>query len=372
MHAYVPARRRGPMCAPALACCMLLLLALLAPVAAAAPAIVTPPAQPASGPGGADYACRTVLARVYGDGGRAYWLFEPADPAPAHAPVIVFTHGWGAIQPMLYGAWIDHIVQRGNIVVYPVYQANLFASPRSFTANAIAAVQDALRRLRHEPGHVVPEVEHFALVGHSMGGVISANIAAQAARAGLPRVGAVMCVEPGKTWGMPSFATLKLEDLSRMPEDTLLLCVVGDRDQVARDIDAKRIFHESTKVLAANKNYLILSSDEHGQPPLHATHLAPLAINRKYQTGTDDPPAVPLAPPAGQGGNDTVLAHVTPALALVDTLDYYGTWKLFDGLCDAAFYGKNRDYALGNTPEQRYMGQWSDGTPVKELQVVAP
>ena len=53
----------------------------------------------------------------------------------------------------------------------------------------------------------------------------------------------------------------------------------------------------------------------------------------------------------------------------LDALDYYGTWKLFDGLMDAAFYGKNVQYALGDTPEQCYMGKWSDGTPVKELRV---
>ena len=53
----------------------------------------------------------------------------------------------------------------------------------------------------------------------------------------------------------------------------------------------------------------------------------------------------------------------------VDALDFYGLWKLFDALCDAAFSGRNRQYALGNTPQQRFMGKWSDGTPVKELNV---
>jgi hypothetical protein len=51
----------------------------------------------------------------------------------------------------------------------------------------------------------------------------------------------------------------------------------------------------------------------------------------------------------------------------LNALDYYGTWKLFDALEDAAFYGKEREYALGNTPQQRNMGKWSDGVPVKEM-----
>jgi hypothetical protein len=56
----------------------------------------------------------------------------------------------------------------------------------------------------------------------------------------------------------------------------------------------------------------------------------------------------------------------------VDALNYYGYWKLLDGLLDAAFRGTNRAYALGNTPEQRFMGRWSDGTPVAELVVGDP
>jgi hypothetical protein len=54
---------------------------------------------------------------------------------------------------------------------------------------------------------------------------------------------------------------------------------------------------------------------------------------------------------------------------LTNAQDYYGTWKLFDGLYDAAFYGKNREYALGNTTQQRFMGFWSDGTKIKQLNV---
>ena len=51
----------------------------------------------------------------------------------------------------------------------------------------------------------------------------------------------------------------------------------------------------------------------------------------------------------------------------IDALDFYGTWKLLDGLTDAAFHGTHREYALGNTAQQRFMGKWSDGVPVKEL-----
>ncbi|MCX6664133.1 MAG: hypothetical protein NTZ75_07790 [Euryarchaeota archaeon] len=53
----------------------------------------------------------------------------------------------------------------------------------------------------------------------------------------------------------------------------------------------------------------------------------------------------------------------------VNAMDYYATWKLFDALIDYAFYGTNKDYCLGNTPEQRFMGLWSRGTSVRELKI---
>src|SRR5690242_3836724 len=108
----------------------------------------TPPAQPASGPGGKQYAHAAVTKNHYGKGGQEYWIFEPASPKPASAPLIVFLHGWGGMNPMYYGAWIDHLVKRGNVVVYPRYQANLLTPIKEFTPNTIAAIKDAIAPLQ--------------------------------------------------------------------------------------------------------------------------------------------------------------------------------------------------------------------------------
>ena len=55
-----------------------------------------------------------------------------------------------------------------------------------------------------------------------------------------------------------------------------------------------------------------------------------------------------------------------------DALDHFGTWKLLDGLVDAVFRGVNREFALGDTHEQRYMGHWSDRVQVRTLVVENP
>src|ERR1700752_558703 len=196
-------------------------LALFAPAILLAQS-VTPPAQPASGPGGKQYAHASVTKNRYGKGGQEYWIFEPDTPKPSIAPVVVFLHGWGGMNPMYYGAWIDHLVKRGNIVMYPRYQASLLTSIQEFTPNTVKAIKDGIERLQTEPGHVKPDLNRFAAVGHSMGGLLAASVAAMASESGLPRVSAVMSVEPGITQAPISFP---LADLKKISAETLLLAV---------------------------------------------------------------------------------------------------------------------------------------------------
>ena len=332
-----------------------------------------PPAQPASGPGGADYKHKQVVANMYGTGATRYWIFEPADPKPDSAPLVIFNHGWSAMEPKFYGAWIDHIVKRGNIVVYPVYQDSLRTPTYDFTPNAAAGIRSAVEKLQTEPGHVKPHLDKVTVVGHSMGGVITANLGAQWQQHGVPQPKALMCVEPGKTWARSEATSVKLADMSLIGKETLLLTVAGDRDRLVKDVDAKRIFKESTNILPQNKNYAVLISDDHGSPALAANHFAPCAPNPRYSDPSIGGPLRArlrerMQERRQEAGDDTPDFTVA-ATRGIDALDFYGTWKLFDGLCDAAFYSTNREYALGNTPQQRFMGKWSDGTPVKELQV---
>lgn len=330
----------------------------------------SPPNQPSAGPGGKQYAHANVIKNRYGKGAQEYWIFEPDTPKPSSAPLIVFLHGWGGMNPLYYGAWLDHLVKRGNIVVYPRYQATLLTARSEFTPNTIRAIKDAINRLQTETGHVRPDLNKFAVVGHSLGGLLAANVTALAMESDLPRVRAVMSVEPGITSAPVNIA---LADLKKIPSDTLLLAIAGDQDTLVRDADAKRVYLESTRIPAGNKDFIMMQSDSHGTPALEASHRAPTAPDKSYDNGEgarrdagENSGSVSPLP----GPQNTSASHTDPSRSIaVNALDYYGTWKLFDGLCDAAFYGKNREYALGNTPKQRFMGVWSDGVPVKELKV---
>jgi len=287
----------------------------------------TPPQQPLNGPGGSNYSHSGVRQTRHGFGAREFWIFEPTDPVPSSAPLIVFNHGWSAFFPYFYKAWIHHLVKRGNIVVYPRYQLGFVIGTRFATNFAIQAVKKAITVLQSE-NHVHPDLEKFAIVGHSLGGGITAEMAVLAVEQGLPFPKAVMPVQPFVR------SDSMMNNFHGIPADTLLLVIVGENDTIAGNFSAKLIFSTADQIPGDRKDFVIQRTDRHGSPPLVADHIAPLC---------------------------------PPNSSQVDAMDYYSTWKLFDALTDYAFYGINHDYCLGNTPQQRFMGNWSDGIPVKEL-----
>ncbi len=149
----------------------------------------TPPLQPGIGPGGSDYLHNGVIFSNFttlfsGDG---YWLFEPNNPKPDSADVVVFNHGYGVFNPGPYGQWIEHLVRKGNIVIFPKYQVSDLSLPNTYTPNAIIGIQNAFIELNSNPNRVKPRMEHYAIIGHSYGGVVTSNIVTEYISYGLPK-----------------------------------------------------------------------------------------------------------------------------------------------------------------------------------------
>ncbi len=316
--------------------------------------------QPETGPGGRDYVHSKVVQNTFLSRHDQYWLFEPTAPRPTKpSPVIVLLHGWGGMSPYSYGAWIEHLVRRGNVVIYPRYQAHMLTPPWTMTPAAIRSIRDAFERLDGTE-HVLADSSRMVLAGHSLGGTLAANIAALASQNGLPRPAAVLAIQPADSHAHSDWRTIVpslLVDHSLIPKDTLLVLMVGTQDRVAGDTIGKKIFENATGVATQNKNLLVLSSDRRGQPHLVASHRQPFAPDRRYNyTGKRQIPALSTGKP--------------PTSSHLDAHDFYGTWKLLDALIDTTYRGTNRQYALGDTPEQRFLGRWSDGTPIREFKVI--
>jgi pimeloyl-ACP methyl ester carboxylesterase len=229
----------------------------------------------------------------------------------------------------MYKAWIEHLVKHGNIVVYLRYQLGYNIGVRYATSNAIQAVKKTITILQNGD-HVQPDLDKFAIVGHSLGGDITAEMAVLAEENGLPRPKAIMPVQPFIRNGT------MIKNFHDILATTLLLVVVGENDTIAGNSSEKMIFSTSDQIPLNQKDFIIQRTDRYGSPALVVDHFAPICI---------------------------------PNSSWVDAMDYYSTWKLFDALTVYAFYGTNHEFCLDNTPEQHFIWYWSDGTPVKELTV---
>jgi acetyl esterase/lipase len=283
-----------------------------------------------------------VMRYEFGEGPRSYWLFEPAAPKPERAPVVVFLHGWFAVNPAFYGAWIDHLVRSGRSVIFPRYQNDVGTLPFEFLPNALAAMRDALIVLDSGGKHVRPELDRVAMIGHSAGGNLAAQIAAVSAdpHSGLPRIKVIVALMPGEV--LPS----REPKLDRIPSSTLLLVAVGEDDLVVGDVRGRQIFTQTSAIPRSRKRFLLFRSDRHGFPPIIAEHTAPTGVNRRLDTG------------------EGVLRTLQMSLGEVNALDRAGFWRIADAALDTAFNGRTFDETIRDADRFTHLGYWSDGRKV--------
>jgi dienelactone hydrolase len=278
-----------------------------------------------------------------GEGPKSYWIFEPDDPKPeGQAPVVVFLHGWFAVNPGFYGAWIDHLVRNGHVVIFPRYQNDLGTMPQDFLPNAMAAIHDAMGVLSVGVGHVRPDTKRFAVIGHSAGAKLAAQIAALSSdpHAAIPTPRALVAIMPGEVLPVPH------PPFSRIPATTLLIVAVGDEDIVVGDLRGRQIFAEASAIPPSRKRFILFRSDRHGYPPLIAEHTAPTGTNHRLDNG------------------EGILRSLQLSMGDVNALDHAGFWRIADITLQAGFTGKTLDDVARDPERLRHLGYWSDGRRV--------
>lgn len=302
-------------------------------------AAVAPPEQPASGPGGRDYRYGAVERTRVGESPAGAYVFKPDGPHQADAalPLVIFVHGYTAVNPEVYGGWIEHLVRRGAIVVYPDYQpANPFDGAQgAYLGDMMAGIREALLALDWPAGGTAPVV----VVGHSLGGILAVNYAALAGGAGFPEPDVLMAVEPGgcRNCGSDSGFGVPLPTAPAFPKDLSASVVVGNDDEVVDEADARTIWGLMADKPAHQKAYVRIMTDRHGDPPLVADHQIPL----------------------------------TRSPGTLNALDWNGTWRLLDLQMTCAHGDAPCDSVFGSG-EVDDMGTWSDGQPVRPLELGAP
>lgn len=339
------ALRCGPMAWASLACSLLLTvcIAQAATVTPATTPTITPPTQPASGPGGKDYPHGTVRITQGGTGVNAYYVFEPMTPQPVSAPLVVITHGYGDFSGYkMHRDLIMHTVRKGNVVIYPRWQTALwspcagsFFSERCM-ASATKGILDGIASIQDKVDRVQPELDKASYFGFSYGAIITANLTNRWAALKLPKPRVIFLDEPhdGGLLG-PTEPSLD-KDLSGIPTDVLIQCHDGERGVISEKkkplSSCNTLFPRLGHIPESNKNLVMLYTDAHGSTSLSSAH----------------------------GVSDSTSTNA---------YDFFFVWKTFDAMRSCALNGMDCATAMGDTPEHRFTGLWSDGVPVRPLKV---
>ena len=146
-----------------------------APIAGRAQETPKRPTQATSGPGSSEALFEGVTRIERPDPDQPatdYWLFVPSDPLPGAAapdgpfPLVVFVPGGGLGEPEPYLAWIEHLVRRGAVVLFPEWQDTTTDDEEAaFRLNLLEDVGNALDTLDQEG--VPIDSARVAVVGHS-------------------------------------------------------------------------------------------------------------------------------------------------------------------------------------------------------------
>ncbi len=314
-------------------------------VPAPAGARVTQPSQPVSGPGSSDLAHRDWRVSSGGSGPDAWYVFEPTAPRPRSAPVAIVLHGYYEYSgyDSVYEL-IRHTVLGGSVVIYPVWQTGVAVPcPGPFDIepcmrSALAGVQGALAHLRAEPGRVQPDLERVSWFGLSFGGILTVNLANRWRELDLPEPRAIFLDDPHDS-GLDGLGEPSLDDsLAGIPSTVLLECHVGAEGLLVEDPNGgcNALFPKLGHIPSSNKAIVATRADDHGEPALSSVH-----------------------------------GVCTSRPGEADAYDWNVCWKVWDALRAAAHAGERPRHALGDTPEHRATGTWSDGTPIAPL-VVQP
>jgi acetyl esterase/lipase len=253
--------------------------------------------------------------------------------------VVVFHHGWLAWNPGVYGAWIDHLVRSGRVVIFPRYQHDWATRPADFLPNTVAAVRDAFDVLETAPGHVRPDRDRFALIGHSAGGNLAALLAATC-DASLPRPRALVVLMPGEVLVVrePVLEHIPEETLwsSSPPRMTWWSATTGPgRSSPRRPPSPPRA--RSTSSIGPTATVARAGRRPPGPRPPRSRASTPAAARS----------------PATRWTGARPMPWITP-----------GFWRLADITLEAGFSGATLDDATGDGELFRHLGYWSDGHAV--------
>ena len=263
-----------------------------------------------------------------------YWMYTPDVTKEETRSVVVFIHGYGGYNPLIYGAWIKHLVRQGHIVIYPRYQKTLYIpKTEKFVKNAVIGVRNALQELEKlaYPKELWKQLDY---VVHSYGGVISSNMVSNEKAYEIPPARNMLLCAPGSG----PFKGGRLASYEKLPSDLNLIILVNKYDTTVGSAFAKLVFETSPQV--KHKVYLKQSPFQSDTLKISAGHNECYCLDEDFDCG---------------------IRNYTSKKALriseTNSLDIDGYWKIFDEL-----KSKGSDFEIF----QKYFKVWPLGEGIDE------
>jgi hypothetical protein len=172
------------------------------------------------GGGGSAASARPSVEGLHTTQANGAWIFHPAG-APKR--LVIFFHGQGddtESTPLHHRDWIDHLVKKGAVVVYPRYEQG---ASRAVIGPAVTGVRKASERLELKGLPVLA-------LGYSRGAALAVEYAAVAKHEHAPVPDAVESVNP-----VPYGEWAHVVDLRPVRPRTILAVIVSEKDPHASD-----------------------------------------------------------------------------------------------------------------------------------------
>jgi pimeloyl-ACP methyl ester carboxylesterase len=302
--------------------------------------------------------CHAASGAFYGDervsiideysNEQGYYIFYADRADLKDGTPVVFVHGYGALNPMIYGKWIRHLTGQGHPVIYPRYQQDLLlTSPRDFVSNTTAAIQSAMEKMRKEGRS--SSRESLYLLGHSYGGVIIANLAANWRELEIPEPKVAMLCEPGS--GPLNGGVLETYD--RIDSTMHMVIVVGDNDMTVGQDFGRRVYDSAVKT--PNRVLLWQYACSKDSCNVSASHYEPYAIDEAFDNRMDN-----------------FTSRKAVKVARFDQVDQLGYWKVFDMLVTRVKSNDNSPYDIAMLEKFADLGSWPDGSPLRKMDYKCP
>ena len=287
----------------------------------------------------------------------------PEDPGIEGVPLAILFHAFNNPDRYSYTDWIGRLIGKGMVVAYIQYPTDIRPEgadnwddtesegmsdwphhvPRLYSIySALNSLEEIIgddtrgAEIDAVLGNLSIMPEHLYIGGHSLGGAYALNALEMVQEFGWGSETVVVNTEmassrPSQNLWQPNF--------DQLPEATVVHLAVGEDDMTVGQCDS--VYHQQLFDLIDDNNSLLIyiPSDRYGFPRLIAT-------------------------------------HYIPATEAHDTLADWAFYRRVDAQADWVVARSRGDYNTENFayfhlidgPLLRDMGEWSDGTPVLELE----